>query len=524
MCAQDTDRRRFLMVALALAGLGVPQPGLAGPRLGAPEPFSFDALAAQARALAARPHRTPAAPRAGLLDRIDYDAYWRIRFRPEMAVPLPGDMSVQFFHLGRYAREPVAVSVLEGGRARPLAYDTALFDMPADSPARALGTAAGLAGLRVMRPGGAPDWLSFLGASYFRCDGPDAQYGLSARGLAIDTGLARAEEFPRFSAFWVGPGEREGEDVAVYALLESPSVTGAYRFGATREAGPGQRLDVSSRLFFRHGVERLGVAPLTSMFWYAEGKGRADAPDWRPEIHDSDGLAIETGAGERLWRPLRNPRGVSALSFFDRDPRGFGLIQRDRDFANYQDDGVFYDRRPSAWVAPRGGWGPGAVQLVEIPTDDETFDNIVAFWTPERQPAAGDALAFDYTLDWRDRDPFPEGLGRVVATRLGWGGVPGQPRPPGLVKYVIDFEGGLLDGLDDGVEAEIWAGDGGTITLSRAYRIVGARGWRLMFDLDGAAERPVELRAFLRRGSDALTETWTMLADHAPRGDGQRAR
>ena len=477
-------------------------------------PFSFASLIERARAMASSPYHPVRIPDPTTLDRIDYDAHWRIRFRPSAAPALSGGMSAQFFHLGRYAREPVEVFLVENGMARALHYDPSLFDMPPDSPARALGPDAGFAGLRVMRPGEAPDWLSFLGASYFRCDGPNAQYGLSARGLAIDTGLARAEEFPRFSAFWIGAGERDGEDVTIHALMESPSVTGAYRFGTIREARFGQRLVVSAHLFFRESVERLGVAPLTSMYWYSEGASRRAAPDWRPEVHDSDGLAIEADSGERLWRPLRNPRRVVVSSFMDRDPRGFGLIQRDRDFGNYQDDGVFYDRRPSAWVTPKGSWGEGAVQLVEIPTDDETFDNIVAFWSPARQPMAGQSLVFDYTLDWRARDPFPEGLARVVATRIGWGGVPGQPRPPGVFKYVIDFKGGALDGIEDGVDAEISVGAGGSILLRRAHRIVGTTGWRLMFDLDGAAERPVELRAYLRRGAEALTETWTMLAEH----------
>jgi glucans biosynthesis protein len=252
------------------------------------------------------------------------------------------------------------------------------------------------------------------------------------------------------------------------------------------------------------------------MYWYSEAN-RPSSPDWRPEVHDSDGLAMATGAGERIWRPLRNPARVRTTSFMDDNPRGFGLSQRDREFARYLDDGVFYDRRPSAWITPRGDWGRGAVQLVEIPTADETFDNIVAYWTPERAPSAGDALSFDYALDWRERDPAPEpALSRVVSTHTGWGGVAGQDRPEGVVKYVVDFQGPAIDGLERGVDYELSA-RGGEITYSSCRPVARGVGWRLIFDVNGAMEGPVELRAYLRDGEGgALSETWMMLADRRP--------
>ena len=511
----ELDRRRLLLAFAAV--LGAPAVGLAANGgtalvLGPARPFSFEALTAEARRVASEPYVPPRSPAAAALDRIDYDAHWRIRFRESEAPQLgEGGPPVQFFHLGRYAREPVAIHLLDKGAARKIRYSPALFEMPVDSPAHTLGSDAGFAGFRIMRPRHRPDWLSFLGASYFRCDGPDSQYGLSARGLAVDTGLATPEEFPRFSAFWIGAGEREGEDVAVYARLDGPSVAGAYRIGAQRRSEAGQICDVSARLFFRKGVERLGIAPMTSMFWYSE-TNRGESRDWRPEVHDSDGLALETGRGERLWRPLRNAHRVTTTSFLDDGPRGFGLIQRDREFENYQDDGVFYHRRPSAWVTPQGDWGQGAVQLVEIPTDDETFDNIVAYWTPGTQPAAGAELAFDYRLDWRARDPAPENLARVVATWRGQGGIPGQPRPEGVVKYVIDFEGGALHGIEEGIELAVEA-RGGRIIRPSARPVVGRDRWRAIFDLDGAFEHPVELRVHLHRGGDVLTETWTVPAD-----------
>ena len=196
-------------------------------------------------------------------------------------------------------------------------------------------------------------------------------------------------------------------------------------------------------------MKRLGLAPLTSMFWYGQGN-RADTGDWRPQIHDSDGLSLWAGTGERLWRPLDNPPRVATHTFLDVDPRGFGLMQRDRTFDDYQDDGAFYDRRPSVWVEPVGAWGKGSVQLVEIPTRKETDDNIVAFWTPERPVRAGDEMTLRYHLHWCAREPIPPGVAQVVATRTGTGGRPGLPPTPGLKKYVVDFRGGRLAGLGRG--------------------------------------------------------------------------
>lgn len=483
-----------------------------------PEPFSFDALIAEARRLASGPYITPGTADPALLDRLDYDAVWQIAFDNDASLTV-GGLPLQFFHVGRYAREGVRMHVLENGMSRSVRYSRDFFTMPDDSPAQELTGDPGFAGFRIMRPEMRPDWISFLGASYFRCDGPEGQYGLSARGLALNTGLAMPEEFPRFSDFWIGDPERPDEDAVVYALLQSQSVTGAYRFGVGRGIdadGPnsaGQHQNIECRLFFRQAVERVGIAPLTSMFWYSE-TNRPVGADWRPEIHDSDGLALHMSTGERLWRPLRNPRVVTATSFFDANVRGFGLIQRDRSFEEYQDDGVYYNRRPSAWVVPKGDWGEGAVQLIEIPTGDETFDNIVTYFTPAVQPVAGTELSYDYRLEWRERDPDPI-VARTVHTFRGQGGVPGQPIPPGLQKYVIDFAGGALSDVErrEGeVEVSIDARPGRVIRPA-IRPVVGTDRWRVSFDLEGASVQPVELRVYVHKDGVPLTETWTLLAE-----------
>jgi glucans biosynthesis protein len=321
--------------------------------------------------------------------------------------------------------------------------------------------------------------------------------------------MAGPEEFPIFTAFWLE--HDAANQLVVYALLNSPSVAGAYRI-VNRRSPAGLAQDVEAHLRFRKPVARLGVAPLTSMYWYDQ-TNRTPRDDWRPQIHDSDGLAIWTGSGERIWRPLADPPRVLTNAFLDRSPRGFGLLQRDRNFADYQDDELFYDRRPSAWVEPLDAWGEGSVQLAEIPTDGETNDNIVAFWTPAAPVTAGQPMDLRYRLYWTAEEPAPPGVARVVATRTGRSGprnlLP-PPPPPGRRKFVIDFAGGALDGLtrESGVQPVITLSTGAPIDVD-ASPVDGVRGyWRLMFDADIPAGRTLDMRAYLRRGGGALTETW----------------
>ncbi|WP_319518695.1 glucan biosynthesis protein [uncultured Martelella sp.] len=479
------------------------------PELGPAEPFSFETLAEEAKALSQKPFEAYPVEQPELFDAIDYDAHWKIVFRKDHTVDV-GDAPIQFFHQGRYFKEPVTINVVEDGEAREVLYDAQYFDMPDDSPAKAVEDFAGFAGFRVMRPDLKTDWISFLGASYFRTDGPDGQYGLSARALAVDTGLSRPEEFPRFTTFYLEEDDKSGDNVVIYALLDSKSVAGAYRIEAENEDGEGQVLNIKSRLFFREPVERLGIAPLTSMYWYSETH-RNMAFDWRPEVHDSDGLEILAGSGEQIWRPLNNPPRVVTSSFYDENPKGFGLIQRDRNFDHYQDDGVFYNRRASAWIEPEGDWGKGMVQLVELPSDDEIYDNIVAYWLPEDLPKAGDERDFSYTLTWAKTAPPSERLAETTASRIGRGGVPGQPRPGDQVKVVVDFSGPAVEGLtdDDDVEPEITVGDGAEVLNAYAMQIVGTDDWRLTYDLkfDGTADT-VDVRAYLAEDGEPLTETW----------------
>lgn len=500
--------RRHAML-LGLAALLARPEGAAGaadlPRLGPPRPFSWDGLKRQAAALAARPWQPP--HRAAAAAAVDYDALNHIQYRPAAELWRGRrDGGVRFFPLSRWSAEPVAIHAVDKGAARELLFSLDLFDMPADSPARRLvGADAGFAGFRVMNPSGVGDWIAWLGASYFRSAGPLDQYGLSARGLALDTAIMGPEEFPLFHSFWLEPA---AGGITVYALLEGRRVTGAWRFRTRRESDAiVQEVDCSFAL--RGDVERLGIAPMTSMYWYGETEMGPRA-DWRPEIHDSDGLLMLNGRGERLWRPLINPKSVQVNSFADRSPKGFGLLQRDRSYESYEDDGVFYHKRPSLWIEPRGDWGEGAVELAELPTAGETDDNIVAFWRPAAPARAGNRYDFAYRLSWLASEPVPSPLGRAVLTRRGFGGRPGHQAQTGVTKLVVDFEGPALrgKGRDSGVAVDLVVARGRVVEQA-AYPVVGRDGrWRLMLDVVPDRGAVMDLRAALVCCGAPLSETW----------------
>lgn len=490
----STSRRQAIAGGLSLAAsLALPA------QAAADDAFSWAWLQSFAADLAKRPYAAPAEASAAL-SAVTYDALNHISYRPSATI-WPQAGGIRLFPLSAMSPHPVSIALVENGRARPLAFSRDMFDGADRLPAGA----AGFSGFRVMNPGGQGDWLAFQGASYFRTAGPLDQYGLSARGLAIDTGLSKPEEFPRFTKFWLEQGP--GDAVTVYALLDSPSAAGAWRF-VNRRTPAGIVQDVSMSLQLRNDVTRLGLAPLTSMFWYGEGQ-RDKAIDWRPEIHDSDGLAMTTGRGEQIWRPLNNPSRAILNSFADRDPKAFGLLQRDRNFDHYQDDGVFYEKRPDLWVEPKGAWGAGSVGLFEIPTNGETADNIVAFWMPSAPARRGARYSLNYRLRWAAGSGATGAIARIVDTWRGVAGRPGHDPIPNATRLVVDFAGSALHGLDrnSGVEPVVTLSSGAPISVA-AYPVVGASDrWRMIVDIPYKSGETRDLRGYLRLKGGALTET-----------------
>ena len=495
------------------ASVGVPVP----PPLSAPA-FGFEQVAQLAFARAQAPYAPAAAVLPAQLQGLDYDGLRDIRFRPDHSLwrAARSPFEVQFFHRGLYQREPVRLHELTPQGVRSLPYDSSDYDFGANAVQPQAWGDLGHAGLRIHYPLNGSQYkdelVVFLGASYFRALGAGQQYGLSARGLAIDTVGGAGEEFPRFTEFWLQRPAADAQRVVVYALLESPRATGAYRF----EVIPGAQTvtRVQARVFLRAGqapIATLGIAPLTSMFFSGENQPRPG--DFRPEVHDSDGLAIASGDGEWLWRPLQNPVRSTVNSFAVQQLRGFGLMQRDRAFASYQDVEARYERRPAAWVRPLGDWGPGRVELLQLHTPDETHDNVVAYWVPAQLPAPLAPLDFAYEIAWQgDRQQTPPGS-RVTQSRRGMGYTRLTPLElSGQVQYVLDFAGPALDALpaDAAVTAVVTADDNGRVLEQLAYPNPASQSWRLTLRVQRLdPSRPVELRAFLQHDTHILSETWS---------------
>lgn len=474
--------------------------------------FDLEDVAKKAQSLAAKPYQTPKSTLPAELNALNYDQYRDIRFKPERALwrdeKLP--FEVMFFHLGLFQKEAVSINEIDAdGKVRHIRFDQNDFNY-GQNRFKKWGD-LGFAGFRVHYPLNNPAYkdelVVFLGASYFRAIGAKQNYGLSARGLAIDTVGGNGEEFPRFSEFWLQKPTAQSKTVVIYALMESKRATGAYRF----EISPGSDTvtDVQSVLFLREAVARLGIAPLTSMFQFGENQPHPE--DFRPEVHDSDGLMIASGNGEWIWRPLINPKGVLTNSFQMDALRGFGLMQRDRSFTSYEDTEARYETRPSAWIKPTNDWGRGHVELVQLSTPDETNDNIVAYWVPATLPEKGQPLRLSYQIHWQgDKQQTPPNAWATQSrTGRGFNTLKANEK-----QYVVDFKGPAIDALaaDAQVKAVVSADSNGKVLETNAYRNRATNTYRMTLRVQQIdPSKPVELRAFLQNNNDALSETWTSL-------------
>ena len=473
--------------------------------------FGFENVQRLAQQRADQPYHEPADKLPEALARLSYEDYQDIRFKPESSLWRNQRLfEVEFFHRGsNYDRRINVYEVTEQGVA-PVRYDPSQFDFGRNAGlSKVLTPDLGYAGLRVHFPLNTADYkdelIAFLGASYFRVLGRGQLYGASARGLAINVASTSGEEFPYFSDFWLVRPRPDQHTLTIFALLDSPSVSGAYRF----EIRPGAESDVevTATLYARKDIEKLGIAPLTSMYLYGE-EHRRQFDNFRPEVHDSDGLLMNNGGGEWLWRPLFNPKSLRVSSFSDDHPRGFGLAQRDRDFSHYQDEDAHYQRRPSYWVSPLQDWGKGSVELVEIPTDEEIHDNIVSYWVPSTHLQPHRPVNFTYLLSAYAYSPrWPPGA-RAVATRTS--AVRG--RNDNSRRVLIDFAGGDLDTLiaNQPVKAELSARNADIDSVT-VQRLAENGVWRVSFRLSPKGNQNADLRCYLTLYGDALTETWTYL-------------
>ncbi|NMX61976.1 glucan biosynthesis protein G [Pseudomonas sp. WS 5021] len=470
--------------------------------------FSLDDVSAKAKELAGQKYEAPRSNLPNEFREMKFADYQKIRFRNEKAewADQKTPFKLSFYHQGMHFDTPVKINEITATDVQEIKYDPTRFDFGDVKFDPKATDQLGYAGFRVLYPINKDDKqdeiMTMLGASYFRVVGKDQVYGLSARGMAIDTALPSGEEFPRFTEFWIERPKPGDKHLVIFALLDSPRATGAYRL--ILRPGTDTIVDVKSQMFLRDKVSKLGVAPLTSMFLFGANQP-SKVLNYRRELHDSSGLSIHAGNGEWIWRPLNNPKHLSVSNFSVENPRGFGLLQRGRNFSQYEDLDDNYDKRPSAWIEPEGDWGKGSVDLVEIPTADETNDNIVAFWSPAELPKPGEPLDIAYRLHWTLNDaPFHSPDSAWVKQTLRSTGDVKQSnlirQPDGSVAYLVDFEGPSLKALkpDAAVRSQVSVGENGEVVENSVRYNPHTKGWRLTLRLKiKDAGKPTEMRAAL---------------------------
>jgi periplasmic glucans biosynthesis protein len=512
MTRDRIDRRSLIGASATMAAalafvktLGVSGKAFAG-ELTADKPviFSSSSVTEAAKALAASNFAKPTIELPEPFNKLSYDQYRDIRFRADQAIwhGEKLDFELQLFPMGWLYETPVDVFIVDQGEAKKLTADGHLFAL---GPLIGQGPDAapfGFSGFRIHGPLNRADYYDeyvvFQGASYLRSVGRGQNYGASARGLALNTARPGGEEFPFFRTFWIEKPKAGKPEIVVHALLDSPSTTGAYRF--VIQPGEATMMDVDVTLFPRKQLQYAGIAPLTSMFLHGPANQHRSS-DFRPEVHDSEGVAICNGSGELIWRPLTNPKTLQISAFMDKDPKGFGLWQRDRGFQNFQDLEAHYERRPSVWVEPKGAWGEGFIELVEIPVEDEIHDNIAVYWKPAKGLEAGSEHKFEYRLHWAENVPQSWSGARVAKTRIG------NAKKPETLLFVIDFDGPAVKEIRDLPVADVGtsAGRVSNIVVQRNPDISGVR---VSFELDPVGSELAELRLVLKAAEQAISESW----------------
>jgi glucans biosynthesis protein len=491
-----TIHRGLTAIALFACGLV----GLSAHASGAS--FGMAQVVKKAKDLASKPYQAPPKTPQSYA-KLNFDQWNAIRFKRDKALWQGREFHVQFYPAGYIYPHKIKMNVVDENGVHRVKSSPSLFDYDKKTTGTQIKSDIGFAGFRLLYPLNKSDKYdevaSFLGASYFRAVAKGNIYGLSSRGLAVDTGSSQGEKFPLFREFWLKKPLKNAGKVTIYALLDSPEIAGAYRF--TVKPGKQTVMGVKAVLFPRKKIDKLGIAPLTSMYYYGVGNHKPKDKAFQA-AHDSGGLLIHTARGKWLWRPLKNPQGVLDNTFSVEHIKGFGLMQRDRNPKHYAGTGQGYARRPSAWITPESGWPKGRVELVSFHTTNQTNDNVVAFWNPDEPIKPGKELQLSYKIHWQGAKPVRSTLGRVTATRIG-------TSEKGWKKFVVDFTGGPLKAMPADADLDIHVNAGGAKILDKRILHNGETGgWRLVMKIKPQGEQENPVSATLIQDGKPVTETW----------------
>jgi glucans biosynthesis protein len=495
-------RREFLSLALGgalAANAGAPQ-AWAEP-LASPAPFAPDAVLKAAAQLAAQPFKPPSAPLPSVFSGLTFEQYASIRRVPGTAIWADDKLgfSLEPLNRGFVYTTPIEINIVENGLSQRVIYDPADFDFGKLQPPAAVRD-LGFSGLRILRSSdeGFQDAAIFQGASFYRSRARGQNFGVTARGLAIRTGDEPGEEFPLFREFWVERPTPASNTLTMYALLDSESMTGSFRF--TIRPLETTIIDTEMTLIARAATDKLGIGAMAGDYLFS-GLDHRRTDDWRAAVYEITGLQALSGQGEWLWRPVCNRETLQISAFSDVNPRGFGLLQRSRSFDAFYDDEGRWELRPTLWIEPIGDWGEGDVRLLEIPAASETNANIIAQWRPKGGIAAGKSQSFAYRQFWCWTPPSKPPLAVCMSSRAGK--FNGRPR------FTVEMTGDVFaDPLKAAAAAADIQANPGKIASIRLYPYKDRRSVRAVFDLDPGSETFSELRLTLKIDNQAISETW----------------
>ena len=475
----------------------------------APKPvFDPANVVEYARALSKKPYRAPSADLPDAFSNLSYEQFVGIKHQPGTAIWAHEALgyAIEPLHRGFVFTTPMELNVVENGAVRRLPYTPTAFDFGSVKPP-AEPKDIGFSGFRVLRKReGQPDVgvATFQGASFFRAIAIGEIYGPSARGLSIRTADPKGEEFPLFRAVWIEQPTLAADALVIHAVLDSESVSGAYRF--TLRAGEATIIDTECTLFPRVALDHIGVATMMATHVAGPLDHRLN-DDVRPGIFDVAGLQILNGRDEWLWRPVSNRETLQLSAFVDENPRGFGFLQRDRQFARFLDDDNHWEMRPSLWIEPIGDWGAGTVVLVEIPSDSEVNQNIIAYWRPAAPLAAGSEVQYAYRQFWCWTPPDRPSNAVVTLSRGGRpGGAPANTRRR---RFMVDFTGDTIAAQQQSSDiVPALAAAPGNISAVRTFMNRDRKTYRVLFDVDPGSDASSELRLQLEVQGKPISETW----------------